>query len=100
MIETSGEGGSAWLTPPLGGINLSLKERERFTGCFAVSTCIILAIYCNDRQALLGEAVHNYSHVECETLFGYIFKADYLTAREFNSTGDEFSLHGDCGSKL
>src|SRR6218665_3268749 len=29
MIETSGEGGSAWLTPPLGGINSSLKERER-----------------------------------------------------------------------
>src|SRR6218665_1786616 len=28
MIETSGEGGSAWLTPPLGGINSSLKERE------------------------------------------------------------------------
>src|SRR6218665_2278417 len=29
MIETSGEGGSAWLTPPLGGINSSLKERDR-----------------------------------------------------------------------
>src|SRR6218665_850401 len=29
MIETSGEGGSAWLTPPLGGINSSLKENER-----------------------------------------------------------------------
>jgi len=29
MIETSGEGGSAWLTPPLGGFNSSLKERER-----------------------------------------------------------------------
>jgi len=28
MIETSVEGGSAWLTP-LGGINSSLKERER-----------------------------------------------------------------------
>src|SRR6218665_3036129 len=26
--KTSGEGGSAWLTPPLGGINSSLKERE------------------------------------------------------------------------
>jgi len=32
MIETSGEGGSAWLTPPLGGINSSLKERERGVG--------------------------------------------------------------------
>ena len=29
MIETSGEGGSAWLTTPLGGINSSLKKRER-----------------------------------------------------------------------
>jgi len=29
MIETSGEGGFVWLTPPLGGINSSLKERER-----------------------------------------------------------------------
>ena len=29
MIEISGEGGSAWLTPPLGGINSGLKERER-----------------------------------------------------------------------
>ena len=29
MIETSGEGGSAWLTPPLGGINSSLEEREK-----------------------------------------------------------------------
>ena len=29
MIERRGEGGSAWLTPPLGGINSSLKERER-----------------------------------------------------------------------
>ena len=32
MIETSGEGGSAWLTPPLGGINSSLKERESVKG--------------------------------------------------------------------
>jgi len=32
MIEISGEGGSAWLTPPLGGINSSLKEREREKG--------------------------------------------------------------------
>src|SRR6218665_3251673 len=30
MIEISGEGGSASLTPPLGGINSSLKERERY----------------------------------------------------------------------
>src|SRR6218665_2658096 len=29
MIETSGEGGSAWLTPPLGGINSSLKEKKK-----------------------------------------------------------------------
>src|SRR6218665_199010 len=39
MIETSGEGGSAWLTPPLGGINSSLKEREREISATNIMQC-------------------------------------------------------------
>ena len=38
MIETSGEGGSAWLTPPLGEINSSLKERELLVVKYRVVT--------------------------------------------------------------
>ena len=32
------QGGSAWLTPPLGGINSSLKERERETYTYMQAT--------------------------------------------------------------
>src|SRR6218665_841265 len=44
MIETSGEGGSAWLTPPLGGINSSLKEREMVFMYFCLH--ISMQVYC------------------------------------------------------
>ena len=44
MIETGGEGGSAWLTPPLGGINSSLKERERYK-CICMHAYIYVCMY-------------------------------------------------------
>src|SRR6218665_878070 len=42
MIETSGEGGFAWLATPLGGINSSLKEREREMMAVMVKIMLII----------------------------------------------------------
>ena len=60
MIETSGEGGSAWLTPPLGGINSSLKEREReITDKDQLLFILVWVVLCSGSAAVYCESVHN-----------------------------------------
>ena len=62
MIETSGEGGSAWLTPPLGGINSSLKERENVW----IGSSDYVAHAHNGSQCSLTIIRHHNFFYECE----------------------------------